>query len=198
MEQLLQEILDLYGMDREVFFGKRKFLEVTTARKHLVLLALDRGIDLKLIKAFMNLDHNSIRHHRRNNVLAITPEVARISLPITMMIEDGADIQDLDAAFPEQRDLVRQLLRRSTARFKRHRVGVKEKMLTGVPVRPSQVKDALSNLGVRMGTMTSLISTAITPEVRAYWIKECVNGKYGTLEECFADFLTDKYYEDQQ
>lgn len=198
MEELLQEILDLYGMDREVFFGRRKFLEVTTARKHLVLLALERGIEVRLIKSFLNLDQDSIRYHRRNNVLAMTPEEARISLPITLMIETGALISELDDAFPNQKKLVRFLLRRSNARFKRHRVGVKERMLSGLPIKQTQVKDALANLNIRMGTMTSLISASLTPEVRAYWIKECIDGGYDSLEECFADQLTESYYEAQK
>lgn len=198
MEQLLQEILDLYGMDREVFFGKRKFVEVTTARKHLINLAIERGMSTSEIKAFMNIDHNSMHYYRQNPVLPTTPENARATLPMTMMIEGGATLEEVDAAFPDQPDLVRKIMRRALARTKSVRVTNKHKAREGLPIDNMTVKDTLSSLGLRMGSITSLIISSMTPEVRAYWIKTCLDDGYETLEECFADFLTDKYYEAQQ
>lgn len=195
MEELLQEILDLYGMDRDLFFGKRKFLEVTTAKKHFIQRALSEGHPSKVIQDFMGIDHHSIRYHKRNPRLGMTPEQARQSLPITLMAEGGATIEEIFEAFPDNKELTRKTVRRSRARSKRNNSPIQKRLLDGEDLSRNRVKDAISRLSLRMGSMTGLLNDSITPEVRAYWISYCINNGYKSIEEVIADFMTDKYFE---
>lgn len=195
MEELLQEILDLYGMDRELFFGKRKFLEVTTAKKHFIQRAMGEGHPSKVIQNFMGIDHHSIRYHKRNPRLGMTPEQARHSLPITLMAESGATIEEIFKAFPDRKELTRKTVRRSRARSKRNNSPIQKRLLDGEDLSRNRVKDAISRLGLRMGSMTSLLNESMTAEVRAYWISYCINNGYKSIEEVVADFMTDKYFE---
>ena len=195
MEELLQEILDLYQMDRDLFFGKRKFLEVTTAKKHFIQRAMSEGHPSKVIQDFMGIDHHSIRYHKRNPRLAMTPEQARQSLPITLMAEGGATIEEIFEAFPDNKELTRKTVRRSRARSKRNNSPIQKRLLDGEDLSRNRVKDAISRLSLRMGSMTSLLNDSITPEVRAYWISYCINNGYKSIEEVIADFMTDKYFE---
>lgn len=198
MEELLQEILDLYGMERELFFGKRKFLEVTTAKKHFIQRAMSEGHPSKVIQNFMGIDHHSIRYHRKNPRLAMTSEEARRSLPITLMAEGGATIEEILKAFPDKEELTRKTVRRSRARSKRNTSPIQKRLLDGEELSRSRVKDAISRLSLRMGSMTGLLNDSITPEVRAHWIAECINNGYKSIEEALADFMTEKYFELQK
>lgn len=193
MDGILKYILELYQADSDLFFSKRKFTEISHMRWHFMKLCKDSGFSTSSISSYTGYDRSSIGYALNKMEDGFDIEECVMGIRIYNEMKKGKSNAKLIAMFPKHEARVRDIAKRLQPSVKKSIV-TKKIVMNKEKVCREDFINALTQLKVRMGSMSHLLVSQLSPEVSAFWVNKTVDDGYESISECLADYLTDEYF----
>lgn len=193
MDGILKHVLELYQSDSELFFSKRKFSEISRMRWHFMKLCKDSGFSTAVIASYTGYDRSSIAYAVAKMQEDFSIEDCIMGIRVYNEMKKGKSNAKLFAMFPKNEARVRDIAKRLYPSVKKSALN-KKIVMNKEKVCREDFLNALTQHRIRMGSMSHLLVSQLSPEVLSYWVNKTVDDKYESIAECLADYLTDEYF----
>lgn len=199
-EQFILEIANQYNITPEELVGRSRKINIAEARQELMHKCHEHGMSIAEIGRLLGRDHSTVAygikvHENKDTNPEALGRTDTLRYKTIKLFKEGYTTQEIAKKLGRSRDAVTRTIYNARQR------GLIPKF---VPKRNSRAPDSptrqlnnyVKKFNLRAGTMAEAFFTGMTPEVRDFWVKKTMDGRYQSIAECMADYMTDVYFEE--
>ena len=198
--ELILETANKYNITPEELVGSSRKINIAEARQELMHLCHEGGMSIAEISRLLGRDHSTVSYgikvhrNKEENPDALN-KTDTLRYKTINLFKQGYTTQEIAKKLGRSRDAVTRTVYNARQRGIIPRFVPKR--TTRSPETPTrQLNNYVKKFNLRAGTMAEVFFTGMTPEVRDFWTKKTMDGRYQSIAECVADYMTEVYFEE--
>lgn len=199
-KELILEIANKYNITPEELVGSSRKIDIAEARQEFMHACHKQGMSIAEIARLLGRDQSTVAygikvHENKDENPDVLNETDTLRYKTINLFKQGYTTQEIAKKLGRSRDAVTRTI--YNARQRGLIPKFVPKRTTRSPETPTRLlNNYVKKFNLRAGTMAEVFFTGMTPEVRDFWTKKTMDGRYDSIAECVADYMTEVYFEE--